>query len=169
MDSTASFISNVNDSDAMVSSNLLHSARYLRGFDSTYFNSGLFQVDYVNATAHIGDRAQDNNGVYVEADDANDVVNVQAGSFNWNTFRVLTTADAPITGHYTTTGAATTSFLVTIGETMPNTNYVVVTEAQNSLSSPARWISAKSTTTFTVTYAAGLTGAVAFDWVLHKA
>lgn len=69
-------------------------------------------------------------------------------------------------GNFTTSSIAITSFVVPIGLTLSNTNYVVTTEAQNLLSSPVHYISAKSNTTFTVTYASGLTGTVNFDWVL---
>lgn len=69
-------------------------------------------------------------------------------------------------GSFSGTGTATTSFVVTIGATQPNTSYKVVVEPTNVLSTAVQYISAKTTTTFTVTYLAGLTGAVAFDWIL---
>lgn len=64
------------------------------------------------------------------------------------------------------TGTATTSFVVTIGSTLANTNYTPVITPRNALSSAVFNVSAKTTTTFTVTYLTGLTGTVAFDWSL---
>lgn len=41
-----------------------------------------------------------------------------------------------------------------------------ITEIENDLNKPVRWITNKTTTTFDVVYASGLTGAVAFDYIL---
>lgn len=69
-------------------------------------------------------------------------------------------------GSFSGSGTATTSFVVTLPATQPNNTYKVVVEPTNILSTAVQYISAKTTTTFTVTYLAGLTGTVAFDWVL---
>lgn len=69
-------------------------------------------------------------------------------------------------GTKTATGTATTTFTVTIGHTMANTNYAATAEGSNLLSSAVHWTNNKTTTTFDVVYATGLTGAVVFDWTV---
>lgn len=69
------------------------------------------------------------------------------------------------TGSVSTTGTATTSFVVSTGITEPNTTYQVFVTPTSAIAAAVYYISAKSTTSFTVTYLAGLTGAVAFDWI----
>lgn len=71
-----------------------------------------------------------------------------------------------VRGGFTATGTATTSFNVSIGSTQANTSYRIAIEPTNLLSAAVQYVSAKTTTVFTVTYLAGLTGAVAFDWIL---
>lgn len=70
-------------------------------------------------------------------------------------------------GNKTATGTATTTFTVAIGHVMPNTNYSVTTEGNNALSAAVHYVTNKTTTTFDVTYLAGLTGAVSFDWSIQ--
>lgn len=69
-----------------------------------------------------------------------------------------------IHGNSTTTGSATTSVTVTIGQTMPNSNYYVSISPQDLVTAVNWYISAKTTTTFTVTFISGLTGSINFDW-----
>jgi len=71
-----------------------------------------------------------------------------------------------LSGSVSTTGTATTTFTVTIGQTMPNTTYKPFISASNALSSTMFYISNKTTTTFDVVFATALTGTVAFDWEL---
>lgn len=78
----------------------------------------------------------------------------------------ITSSSLPIAGTKTATGVATTTFTVTIGVTMANTTYKVVTEGSNALSAAVHYVNNKTTTTFDVVYLAGLTGAVAFDWAV---
>lgn len=64
-------------------------------------------------------------------------------------------------------GTATSTFTVTIGATMANTNYrIPAPGALNVLSAAVCYINNKTTTTFDVVYLTGLTGTVAFDWIL---
>ncbi len=72
----------------------------------------------------------------------------------------------PIGGSYTTTGTATTTFTVTLPSTQPSSLYQVAIEPTNLLSTALQYVDNKTTTTFDVTYLTGLTGAVAFDWIL---
>ena len=74
------------------------------------------------------------------------------------------TLGAAVAGTFTATGAATSTFTVTTGVTMPDTSYTVDISPRNALSAALWYISDKTTTTFTVTYLTALTGAVAFDW-----
>ena len=71
-----------------------------------------------------------------------------------------------IAGSYSTSATAQTAFTVTIGETMANTSYKVNITPTDSLAAAAYYISAKTTTTFTITYLTGLTGTVSFDWAV---
>lgn len=77
----------------------------------------------------------------------------------------LSAFDIPsIHGNSTTTGTATTAVTVTIGTTMANTNYYVGISPQDLLTAVNYYISAKTTTTFTVTFVSALTGSINFDW-----
>lgn len=77
-------------------------------------------------------------------------------------------ASSPIRGTVSTTGTSTTVFTVTIGTTMPNTNYTIGgIEALNALSSAVHYVTNKTTTSFDVTYLSGLTGTVSFDWSIN--
>lgn len=71
-----------------------------------------------------------------------------------------------IGGSVSATGTATTTFTVTIGATQANSTYKVTATPSNVLSAAVFYINNKTTTTFDVVYLAGLTGAVAFDWIL---
>lgn len=71
-------------------------------------------------------------------------------------------------GSKSATGTATTTFTVTLPYTQDNTNYAVSATAKNTLSSAIHYINNKTTTTFDVVYLTGLTGAVAFDWILVR-
>ena len=70
------------------------------------------------------------------------------------------------TGSFSGVGAATTVFTVTIGQTMANTTYKVNVSPTAVLSAALFYITNKTTTTFDVTYLAGLTGTVTFDWAV---
>jgi hypothetical protein len=71
-------------------------------------------------------------------------------------------------GSYSTTGSATTSFVVTIGTTMPNTTYRVPVTPTSSVAAGNFFVTNKTTTAFTVTYTTALTGSVAFDWSVFR-
>lgn len=73
-----------------------------------------------------------------------------------------------LSNSYSSTGTATTTFTVSIGQTLANTTYKVNITPSNLLSSALLYVNNKTTTTFDVVYQAGLTGAVAFDWQLYK-
>lgn len=69
-------------------------------------------------------------------------------------------------GTFSTTATAQTAFTVTFGGTQPNATYFVGITATAPLSASSNYISAKSTTSFTVTFLTGLTGTITFDWQL---
>jgi hypothetical protein len=71
-----------------------------------------------------------------------------------------------VAGNFSQVGTATTTFTVTIGTTQANTNYKVNVTPTALLSAAAFFVTNKTTTTFDVVYAAGLTGTVTFDWSL---
>ena len=71
-----------------------------------------------------------------------------------------------IAGSFSQVGAATTVFTVTIGRTMANTAYKVNVTPTSVLGAALFYVTNKTTTTFDVTYLAGLTGTVTFDWVI---
>lgn len=84
------------------------------------------------------------------------------GSLNSNTYALASTS--AIHGNSTTTGTATTAVTVTIGSTMANTTYNVSITPRDLLTAVNYYISAQSTTTFTVTFVSALTGSINFDW-----
>lgn len=90
---------------------------------------------------------------------------------NDNSTKIATTAyvqaAGAIHGNSTTTGAATTAVTVTIGSTMANTTYYVGIAPQDLLTAVNWYISAKTTTTFTVTFVSALTGSINFDYVIN--
>ena len=59
-----------------------------------------------------------------------------------------------------------TNFVVTIGNTQPNSTYQVLITATSLLATAAYYVSAKTPTTFTVTFVTALTGTVTFDWAV---
>jgi len=77
-------------------------------------------------------------------------------------------SDGIVSGSYSTTGAATTVFTVTFGGTQPNTTYKVNVTPTSVLAAALLYISNKTTTTFDVTYLAGLTGSVSFDYSITQ-
>lgn len=77
-------------------------------------------------------------------------------------------AIAPIAGSFSGAGTATTVFTVTIGATMANSTYKVNVTPTSALSAALFYVTNKTTTTFDVTYLAGLTGTVTFDWSVFQ-
>jgi hypothetical protein len=71
-----------------------------------------------------------------------------------------------VSGSYSSTGTATTTFTVTMGVTQPNTTYKVGFAPTDALSAAPYYITNKTTTTFDVVYLSGLTGVVSFDWTV---
>ena len=68
--------------------------------------------------------------------------------------------------NHTATGTATTAFTVTLPTTQPDATYSVSIMPKNALSATGWYISARTTTDFTVTYLTALTGAVDFDYII---
>lgn len=96
-----------------------------------------------------------------------------AGTYNlltWNTstgaVEKSTALPFPVYyhGNSTTTGTATTAVTVTIGTTMAGTTYTVIITPKDLLTAVNYYISAQTTTTFTVTFVSALTGSINFDW-----
>ena len=71
-----------------------------------------------------------------------------------------------LSGSFSASATAQTAFVVTFGNTQPNTTYQVFVTPTNALSAASLYVVSKTTTTFTVTFLTGLTGTVSFDWVL---
>lgn len=69
-------------------------------------------------------------------------------------------------GSVSQVGVATTIFTVTIGATLASTSYQVSVTPTVVLAAAAFYVTNKTTTTFDVTFLAGLTGTVTFDWQL---
>lgn len=69
-----------------------------------------------------------------------------------------------ISGSFSQVGTATTVFTVTIGATMSSTAYNVQVTPTSALSAALFYVTNKTATAFDVTYLAGLTGTVNFDW-----
>lgn len=73
-------------------------------------------------------------------------------------------AKATIHSNSTTTGTGTTAVTVTIGSTMANTTYNVTITPRDLLTAVNYYISAQTTTTFTVTFISAITGSISFDY-----
>lgn len=71
-------------------------------------------------------------------------------------------------GSFSGTGTATTVFTVAIGQTMPSTTYKVNVTPTATLAAAVFYVTNKTTTTFDVTYLAGLTGTITFDWSVFQ-
>ena len=84
---------------------------------------------------------------------------------DWNTFNGIF-SQLPIHGNSTTTGLGTTVVTVTIGTTMGNLNYYVDISPQDALTAINWFVSAKTTTTFDITFLTAITGSINFDWVI---
>lgn len=69
-------------------------------------------------------------------------------------------------GSFSQVGAATTVFTVTIGKTEADATYKVNVTPTAALSAALFYVTNKTATTFDVTYLAGLTGTVTFDWTV---
>lgn len=73
-----------------------------------------------------------------------------------------------IAGSFSQAVVATTTINVPIGSTMSSNTYKVNVTPSNLLSAALFYVTNKTTTTFDVTYLSGLTGTVAFDWILAR-
>lgn len=71
-----------------------------------------------------------------------------------------------IAGSFSGVAAVTTVFTVTIGSAMLNATYKVNVTPTSALSAALFYVTNKTTTSFDVTYLAGLTGTVTFDWAV---
>lgn len=93
-----------------------------------------------------------------------EVYNLTTNSKNYYNGTIWKESLSNISGSFSGVGAVTTTFTVTIGQTMANTTYKVNATPSNVLSAAVFYINNKTTTAFDVVYLAGLTGTVAFDW-----
>lgn len=73
-----------------------------------------------------------------------------------------------LSGSFSQTASATTTFMVNIGTTMSNTTYKVNITPTSALSASMFYVTNKTTTTFDVMYLMGLTGTVTFDFTIFK-
>lgn len=89
-----------------------------------------------------------------------------SGTLYWTGNALALTSDLPIAGSFSGTGTATTTFTVTIGQTMANTTYKVNMTPTSLLGAAVFYINNKTTTTFDVVYLTGLTGTLTFDYIL---
>lgn len=120
-----------------------------------------------SATLNVGSGGTLASGAYTSASASVTGIRTSTGAGSTDTAATPSQIGAAANiyaGSFSATGTATATFTVSIGHTMANTNYSPVAEATNLLSSPVHWIQNKTTTTFDVVYATGLTGSIAFDW-----
>ena len=73
-----------------------------------------------------------------------------------------------MTGSFSQTVTAVSTFTVTIGTTMPNTTYKVNISSTSSTAASPWYISNKTTTSFDVIYQTTLTGVVSFDYSVFR-
>lgn len=78
------------------------------------------------------------------------------------------TEELPIPYQFSTTADTQGSFTVTIGQTMPNTNYIVSVTPTSSVAASFCYVTNKTTTTFDVVYLSILTGIVSFEGAVFK-
>lgn len=71
-------------------------------------------------------------------------------------------------GAFSQVVVAVNVFTVTFGGTQADTNYQVVITPTAAVFAAVHYVTNKTTTTFDVTYVAGLTGNVTFDWVMAR-
>jgi hypothetical protein len=104
-------------------------------------------------------------GIEYAADYSADLINNPQSFADVATVNLLIVAKA-FNGNHTATGTATTAFTVTLPTTQPDATYSVSIMPKNALSATGWYISARTTTDFTVTYLTALTGAVDFDYII---
>ena len=80
---------------------------------------------------------------------------------NWGTVGALT-------GSFSQTGSATTTFTVIIGTTMPNTTYTPIITPTSMLAASSYYISNQTTTTFDVSYLTAVTGSITFKFAVFR-
>jgi hypothetical protein len=76
------------------------------------------------------------------------------------------TSDLPLSGRYTTTASAQTTFTVTIGVTQPGTTYNVQVTPTSLIGATGYYVTNQTTTTFDVVYTTALTGTESFAWTV---
>ena len=103
------------------------------------------------------------NGTHIKINDAPQTINLAANNGAFLNGKAIQTSGSVQAGEYTTTAAATTSFVITLPFAMPNANYTAVISGKNALSGVMYYIDTYTTTTFTVRTAA-LTGTVVWRW-----
>lgn len=101
---------------------------------------------------------------------------IENGAFEYNGSRAFLSSGGTrqnllqgVSGSFSqAVGVPTTVFTVTFGGTQPNATYQVVVTPTAALSAALFYVTNKTTTTFDVTYLAGLTGTVEFDYILSQ-
>ncbi len=77
-------------------------------------------------------------------------------------------AITPVKGTFSTTGSASTSFTVTLPQTLANSTYIVSLMPTSLLAATGYYITGRSTTQFTINYVTALTGSVTFEYSITK-
>ena len=73
-----------------------------------------------------------------------------------------------ITGSYSSTASATTTFTVTIGAIMPNTTYTPLIVPTSMLAAASYYITNQTVTTFDVSYVTAITGSITFKFAVFR-
>ncbi len=142
----------------------LHIPTIAGAADSTFMVQGLYGGTYIPSGYMCRTDGSGGLSWYSPSGIANfnfNSIGYSGASYGSNT---LTIKPQLYAGSYAGTGSATSSFVVTIGTTQVGTTYKVNVTPTAALTAAPFYISAKTTTTFTVTYLTGLTGTVTFDW-----
>jgi len=141
-------------------------------FNSTSGKTG-FGLTTITALVHIKAGTATANTAPLKFTSGTNLTVVENGAIEFDGNNFYCTANGTrqnalkgYSGSFSATGTATTAFTVTFGGTQPNSTYQVLITPTNALTAAVLYVTSKTTTTFTVTFLTGLTGTVAFDWLL---
>lgn len=150
-----------------------HSNNLVRGYLSPTGNWFFGGNTLGTAIVHIKAGTATANTAPLKFTSGTNLTTVEDGSIEYDSTNFFASAKGTrqvmlkgLSGSFSGTGTATTAFTVTFGNTQPNNIYQVNITPTNALTAAVLYVTSKTTTTFTVTFLTGLTGAVSFDWIL---
>lgn len=167
---TTNYISKFTSSNVLGNSPLFdNSGKVYIGYTTDPYNNATFAVNgqvYFGTSAVVAPSGSIGwlNSTYLGYIVASTFTGNHSYALPDKTGTIALTSDVGIHGNSTTTGTATTAVTVTIGSTMANTTYNTTITPRDLLTAVNYYISAQTTTTFTVTFVTALTGSINFDY-----